>query len=181
MHTQTRLLLLHPDTDDQPTRPDVDVASTAPTRRGLRLFSVITAALVAVGGYVHYCLYRHGYRAIPKIGVGFLLQVLTSAIVVVALLVGSHRLAAMTHLSDRSAAIITALAAAGLAIGTLVAFGLTRTPKGLFGFQERGLQPAPKALIALVSELGVLVSLAGWAIAAHAASRGPRRVIANRV
>ena len=63
------------------------------SRRLFRVFAIVTAALVATGGYVHFCLYRHGYRTIPKIGVGFLLQVVTSAIVVVALLVGPHRVA----------------------------------------------------------------------------------------
>ena len=50
-------------------------------------------------------------------------------------------------------------AAAALAAGTLFAFALTRTPGGLFNFQERGLQPAPQALIALVAESGVLLVL----------------------
>ena len=130
----------------------------------------MTAALVAAGGYVHFCLYRHGYRAIPKIGVGFLLQVVTSAIVVVALLIGPHRVARLAggaHVSDRLAGTLTGLAAAALAAGTLAAFALTRTPGGLFKFQERGLQPAPQALIALVAEIGVLVVLGAWLVADH--------------
>ena len=60
-------------------------------------------------------------------------------------------------MTDRLAGTLTGLAAAALAAGTLVAFALTRTPGGLFNFQERGLQPAPQALIALVAEVGVLV------------------------
>ena len=61
-----------------------------------RAFAVATATLVAAGGYVHFCLYRHGYRAIPKIGVGFLLQVVTSAVVVVGT---PHRAASRRHAS----------------------------------------------------------------------------------
>jgi hypothetical protein len=157
-------------TEHQAIRPDLRVVTTAGSGRLFRMFGIAAAALVAAGGYVHLCLYRHGYRAIPKIGVGFLLQVVTSAIVVAALLLGPHRvarLARVAHLSDRSAGIATELAAAALAAGTLAAFALTRTPGGLFKFQERGLQPAPQALIALVAEVGVLVVLGLWMAAAH--------------
>ncbi|HTL84831.1 MAG TPA: hypothetical protein VL856_06585 [Acidimicrobiia bacterium] len=142
-----------------------------------RTFGFVTAALVAVGGYVHLCLYRHGYRTIPKIGVGFLLQVVTSAIVVVALLMGPHRVARLTrvaHVSDRLAATLTGLSAAALAAGTLVAFALTRTPGGLFDFQERGLQPAPQALVALVAEIGVLVVFGAGLVADHVVRREVR-------
>src|ERR1700675_673510 len=76
-----------------PKRPDLRVVRVARLRRLLRGLWRATAVLVATGGYVHFCLYRHGYRAIPKIGVGFMLQAVSSAIVVVALLVGPHRIA----------------------------------------------------------------------------------------
>jgi len=148
------------------------------------MFGIATAALVAAGGYVHLCLYRHGYRTIPKIGVGFLAQVVTSAIVIVALVMGPHRvarLAGAAHVSDRSAGFLTGLAAAALAAGTLVAFALTRTPGGLFNFQERGLQPAPQALIALVAEIGVLVVLGAWLIADHVVQRAVRTAGVSRV
>src|SRR5207248_9364836 len=55
-----------------------NAASTA------RRLSVASAALILAGGYVHLCLYRHGYRFIPKIGVSFLLQAASSAILAVA-------------------------------------------------------------------------------------------------
>jgi hypothetical protein len=142
-----------------------------------RSFGIVSAALVTAGGYVHFCLYRHGYRAIPKIGVGFLVQAVTSTIVVVALLIGPHRvarLASAAHVSDRLAGTLTGLAAAALAAGTLAAFALTRTPGGLFKFQERGLQPAPQALIALVAEIGVLVVLGAWLVADHVVQREVR-------
>src|SRR5690349_25080501 len=171
-------------TEHRATRPDLRVVTTDRSRRLSRMFGIATAALVAAGGYVHFCLYRHGYRTIPKIGVGFLLQVVTSAIVVLALLIGPHRVARLgrvAHLTDRSAGILTELAAAALAGGTLVAFALTRTPGGLFNFQERGLQPAPQALVALVTEIGALVVLGTWLIADRVVRREFRTVSTSRV
>src|SRR6476660_143645 len=109
-----------------------------PFRRRIRSVALLSALLIAAGGYVHFCLYRHGYRTIPKIGVGLLLQTVTSGIVVVALLLGPHRVARITrvaHVTDRLAGAMTELAAAALAMGTLAAFALTRTPGGLFNFQ----------------------------------------------
>jgi hypothetical protein len=177
-------LLQRPATEELLTRPDLRVVTNVRSPRLFRSFGIVTAALVAAGGYVHFCLYRHGYRTIPKIGVGFLLQVVTSAIVVAALLIGPHRvarLARVAHLTDRSAGFLTGLAAAGLAGGTLVAFALTRTPGGLFNFQERGLQPAPQALIALVAETGALVVLGAWLVAAHVVRREVRGIEVARV
>jgi hypothetical protein len=58
-------------------------------RRGLRFAA---AASIAVGGSIHLCPYRNGLRAIPKIGVGLLMEVLTSAFVTVALLFGRGRI-----------------------------------------------------------------------------------------
>jgi hypothetical protein len=80
----------------------------------------------------------------------------------------------VARVTDRSAGIATGLATAALAAGTLVAFALTRTPGGLFNFQERGLQPAPQALIALVAEAGALVVLGLWLIATRAVRREVR-------
>jgi len=177
-------LLPRPATEDPTPRPDLRVVTTPRSRRLFRTFAIVTAAFVATGGYVHFCLYRHGYRTIPKIGVGFLLQVVTSAIVVLALLIGPHRVARLgrvAHLTDRAAVILTGLAAAALAAGTLVAFALTRTPGGLFNFQERGLQPAPQALVALVAEIGALVVLGTWLIADRVVRREFRTVSTSRV
>src|SRR5437899_371685 len=116
---------------DPPSKPEPPAARATRSRRGFRAFSLATAALVAAGGYVHFCLYRHGYRAIPKIGVAFELQVAASALVVLALIVGPHRLARVAHASDGLAGAMTELMAAALAVGTLFAFALTRTSGGL--------------------------------------------------
>ena len=149
----------------QPTKLRVVVTARRP--RMFRALAIATAALVAIGGYVHFCLYRHGYRAIPKIGVGFLLQGITSLVVVGALLVGPHAVARLSHLTDDLADTLTRLAAAAVALGTLIAFALSRTPGGLFNFQERGLEPAPQALIALVADLGVVVVLLVLLVSGH--------------
>src|SRR5437660_3469793 len=137
--------------------PEAAKRRSHPRRRALRYSA---AAAIAVGGYIHLCLYRNGFRAIPKIGTGFLLQVVTSALVAGTLLIGRERILQVGRLVVRSSVAVQ-LFALGLSLGTLAAFGLTRTPAGLFNFQERGLQPAPQALIALVAELvatGLLVS-----------------------
>jgi hypothetical protein len=168
-------------TADPPMRPGLRVVESAPSRRLFRGLAVATAALVATGGYVHFCLYRHGYRTIPKIGVGFLLQVVTSAIVAIALLIGPHRVGRVAHLTDRLAGTLTWLAAAALAAGTLVAFALTRTPGGLFNFRERGLQPSPQALIALVAEIGVVAVVGASLVADRAVQRHIRTVPVLRV
>lgn len=115
---------------------------------------------------------------IPTIGVGFGLQVVTSAVIVAALLIGRHRVARVT---DRLAGTLTELAAAALATGTLAAFTLTRSPGGLFNFQERGLQPAPQALIALVAEIGVLVVVGAWLVVDYVVQRQVRTVSMARL
>src|ERR1700730_13708508 len=123
--------------DDRPPGLDQRIVTPVRTRRLFRAFGVATALLVATGGYVHLCLYQHGYRTIPKIGVGFLLQVVTSAIVVVALLVDPHAVARVAHVTDGLAGTLTRLAAAGLAIGTLSAFALPPTSGGVLTFSAQ--------------------------------------------
>jgi hypothetical protein len=106
--------------------------------------------LILAGGYVHFCLYRHGYRFIPKIGVSFLFQSTSSAFLAAALLVRGGRI----RLGRRSLAPaqLTRLSGIGLSVGTLAALGIAHTPGGLFQFREIGLRPAPQTLIAILVE-----------------------------
>jgi hypothetical protein len=103
------------------------------------------AAALAATGYLHADLYVHGYRVIPTVGPGFL--VLAAGCFAVAVLL----------LFDQP--VILRLGAAGLAAGALGGFALSRTV-GVFGFTERGLQPAPQALLSLLAEATVLALLA---------------------
>jgi len=118
------------------------------TRRGIRRVGWASALLIAAGGYVHLCLYRHGYRTIPTIGVAFLLTVIASGILALALAVlrgTANRLARLGGLT--------------LSAATLVAFALSRTPSGLFNFREAGFRPAPQAALAIITEGGALILL----------------------
>ncbi len=91
--------------------------------------SILAAPLIMIGGYVHFCLYRHGYRFIPKIGVSFLLQSASSALLAGALVVSGLHL----HLGRHSPALgqLTRLSAIGLSVGTLVALGWAHTPRSV--------------------------------------------------
>ena len=54
-----------------------------------------------------------------------------------------------------------AVVVAGLLVvnGTLIAFAMSRTDNGIFGFTERGFEPSPDAVLALVFEIGAAVIL----------------------
>jgi hypothetical protein len=120
----------------------------APFRRRIRSVALLSAVLIAAGGYVHLCLYRHGYRTIPKIGVGFLLTVIASGVLALGLVVlrgGANRL--------------VRLAGIALSTGTLVAFAVSRTPGGLFNFREVGFHPSPQAALAVLTEGSALLLL----------------------
>jgi hypothetical protein len=136
-----------------------------------RRLSVFAALLIVTGGYVHFCLYRHGYRFIPKVGVSFLLQFVSSALLAGALLVKGRHL----RLRRRTVALgqLARLSAIGLSVATLAALALAHTPRGLFQFHENGLRPAPQSLIAIVVEsLATIVLL----IAVLAARPGVTRL-----
>jgi hypothetical protein len=116
--------------------------------RRTRWVAWASALLITAGGYVHLCLYRHGYRTIPKIGVGFLLTVIASGILAIGLVVlrgGGNRLARVAGMA--------------LSAGTLVAFAVSRTPAGLFNFREVGFHPAPQAALAVITEGSALLLL----------------------
>jgi hypothetical protein len=131
-----------------PARIIVFPPTGARFRRRIRSVAWLSALLIAAGGYVHLCLYRHGYQTIPKIGVGFLLTVIASGVLALGLVVlrgGANRLAR--------------LAGMALSAGTLVAFALSRTSAGLFNFREVGFQPSPQAALAVITEGGALLLL----------------------
>lgn len=114
---------------------------------GALVARIVAAALVLAGGVVHLQLWNDGYKDFPNenLGRSFLLNVVGSGVVTVALVVWRHWLAPL----------------AGLALvnGTLIAFGLSRTDRGIFGLSERGWNPSPEAALALVFELAAAVVL----------------------
>jgi hypothetical protein len=144
-----------------------------------RRLSAASAALIVIGGYVHFCLYRHGYRFIPKIGVSFLLQFTASAVLAGALLirgghvrVGQHRLAVPQ---------LVRLAAIGFSLGDLAALGIAHTPGGLFQFREIGLRPAPQTLVTIAVESLSAALLVVAMLQARRAERSGRRARARGV
>ena len=115
---------------------------------GLR---VATATTTTVSGYIHAQLYVSGYRFIHVVGVLFLLQASASFALAALLLVGGP--------------LLLWLAAAGAAAGALGGFAASRTI-GVFGFTERGWEPAPQSLISVLVEVGTLALVAPTLIAA---------------
>ena len=110
----------------------------------------VTAVLLALSGYIHADLYLHGYQVIPLVGPAFLLQASGSFAIAVLLLFGN--------------ALIPRLAAAGLAVGALAGFVVSRTV-GIGTFIEHGFDPAPQALISVLAEVAVLALLVvAWRI-----------------
>ena len=100
---------------------------------------VVASAALLTGGYEHLSLYRRGYRFIPTIGVLFALNVAASAAFGILALVRRE--------------VVVRLAALAVSVTTLGFFGASRLPGGVFRFQERGLQPSPQAIIALIAEV----------------------------
>ncbi|RDH74430.1 hypothetical protein DVS77_31880 [Mycolicibacterium moriokaense] len=109
---------------------------------------VAIAASVAVSGVIHAYLYINGYRDIPTVGPGFLLQASVFCALALLILVGGPL---WLHL----------VAAAGAA-GSLVAFALSRTV-GLFGFIETGWQPSPYTWLSVLAEAAT-IALVGIAV-----------------
>jgi hypothetical protein len=101
--------------------------------------------LIALGclgiGAVHLRLYFDSYRDIPDsdIGRSFVLNAVASLVVAIVVLVWANRLALLAPLI--------------LANSTLVAFALSRTDSGIFGFSEKGWNPTPDAALALIVEI----------------------------
>jgi len=151
---QVRPAARQPDRTERPVNKAAGLESVT-SRKGkravtVRRVTVASAALLLAGGYVHFCLYRHGYRFIPKIGISFLFQAGSSAVLAAALLVRGRPI----RIGRRAVALaqLVRLSAIGLSLGTLAALGIAHTPGGLFQFHEIGLRPAPQTLIAIVAE-----------------------------
>ncbi|MEU6555301.1 hypothetical protein ABZ915_34275 [Streptomyces sp. NPDC046915] len=119
-----------------------------------------TAATLAAGGYIHAQLYVDEYRFIHIIGPLFLLQAGASFALAALLLLGTPPLTLRA-------------AAAGVALGALGGFTASRTV-GVFGFTERGLQPAPQAVLSLLAETGTLLLLATWQMSVATQRRAAR-------
>ena len=126
------------------------------------------AAGLALTGYLHANLYVHGYRSLHVIGASFL-WLAGASFALAALFLVAALLVVATAVPEPA---LLRLAAFGLAAGALAGFVLSRTV-GLFGFLERGLQPAPQALLSLVAESAVLL-LAGGGLLVGVAARGRR-------
>ena len=120
-------------------------ATARPQRMAATGVRGLIAVATAVTGFVHANLYVDGgYRAIHVVGPSFLL--LSS---------GAFAVAALLLISGSP---VLRLGAAAVAAGALGGFVMSRTA-GVFGFTERGLQPAPQALVSLISELSALALL----------------------
>ncbi|RIR16542.1 hypothetical protein D2E41_26640 [Mycobacteroides abscessus] len=98
-------------------------------------------------GVLHAYLYLHGYRHIPTVGTGFLVQASVFCSVGVLLAVGAPRWFGW--------------ASGLLSAGALAAFGLSRTV-GLAGFIEKGWEPAPYALVSAIVEAVAVLAVAAW-------------------
>lgn len=113
-----------------------------------RALVALAAGALAVSGFIHAQLYVDGYRFIHVVGVLFLLQAAASFALTALLLAG---------LLTR-APIWIHLGAAGAALGALAGFAASRTV-GVFGFIEHGLQPAPQALLSVLTEVAAALAL----------------------
>ena len=108
-----------------------------------RIARLAAATFVLAGGYIHFDLWREGYRAIPYIGPLFVANAVVSVLLVVALLVRAD--------------MRVAVAGVAFSVGSLVALVLSRTT-GLLGFTERGW--TDMAVQATTAEVGAIVAIA---------------------
>jgi hypothetical protein len=111
------------------------------------ILRVVIAVGLVVSAVSHAYLYAHGYREIPTIGPGFLVQASVFLAVAALLLVGGPEWLVW--------------AARALSIGALGAFALSRTV-GIAGFTERGWDPAPHAAVSVVAEAVTLLVCGAW-------------------
>lgn len=153
------------------TEQHTDPAAGTSTGAGVGgIARLLAAVLVLAGGLVHLQLYFDGYRNIPNANLGrsFVANGVASVLVAIALVL-------------RRDAVVR-LAGLGVAVGTLGAFALSRTDRGIFGLAERGLQPSPQAAIALFTELAAVALLAASFVPAIGSGRrvaAPAAIVAS--
>jgi hypothetical protein len=105
----------------------------------------VLRVLIAIGclgiGGIHLRLYFDSYRDIPaeNLGRSFVLNAVASLLAAIVVLAWRNRLALLAPLV--------------LANATLVAFALSRTDRGIFGFTEKGWNPTPDATLAVIVEI----------------------------
>ena len=106
---------------------------------------ITTATVTVILGAIHLQLYMESYKDIPidNIGRSFLLNAVASLTAAAVVMLWSHQLAPVAPLL--------------LANSTLIAFGLSRTDRGIFGFTERGWSPTPQAAAAVAAEIAAAV------------------------
>ena len=105
----------------------------------------LAAGFLLIGGLVHLKLYVQGYNDIPgNVGKAFLANVVVSVLVAIAVALRRD--------------LIVRLAGIAVAGGTILAFIKSRHG-GIFGFSEKGFNPSPEAVIALIVEIGAIVVL----------------------
>src|SRR4051794_35859154 len=115
-----------------------------------RVLRIVAAVSLLIGGLVHLQLYfGEGYRHAGddgNIGRSFIANAIASA-------VAAALVFALRNVVVRVFGLLVAL-------GTLLAFTITRTSDALFGFKESGLHPSPQAAIALCVEVLAVICLA---------------------
>ncbi|WP_051471383.1 hypothetical protein [Patulibacter minatonensis] len=110
----------------------------------------LAAIAVGVGAWEHAHLYHDGYSSIRWIGPLFLVNAITSLIVILALIARRP--------------VVFALGSLAISVGSIVAIVLTRNGDGLFGFRESGYDAA--AGLTLGAEIAaVLLTVAGVLLA----------------
>jgi hypothetical protein len=117
---------------------------------------VPTAALLAVAGYVHRDLWGDGYRSIENVGVLFLANAVTAAV-----------LAAAVLLRPGGLVLLAVAGFSALSLGGLV---LSRTSIGIAGYVESGW--STDAAATLAAEVGAIVAAGVLFV-----QRNPRRAV----
>lgn len=131
---------------DLPTGGSARAAARTITDFQTPILHAAAAITLATSGYIHAQLYLDGYRFIHAIGVMFLIQAAASFGLATLLLA-----AALLPVPA-----LIQLSAAGAALGALGGFAASRTI-GVFGFTERGFDPAPQALLSVLAEVATVL------------------------